>query len=120
MENNFKMTDNIKAKRAKEWGVGRIFWGLLLVLIGAMLIANNFGFAHINWSNIVGLWPLFIIAAGLSVLSLHNIAWKILSVILAVTALAAIVIVALGDSYIVSSPSKQINIDKDGIHIVVE
>jgi cytochrome c oxidase subunit IV len=117
MENNFKMNE---VKKTKEWSVGRIFWGLLLVLIGSMLITSNFGFAHINWSSIVGLWPFFIIAAGLSVLSLHNMVWKILSVILAVFALVAIAVVALGDSHVVSSPSKQIDIDKNGIHITVE
>lgn len=120
MENNFKVNDDIRSKKNKEWGVGRIFWGLLLILIGSMLIASNFGFAHINWSSIAGLWPLFIIAAGLSILSLRSIVWKILSVILAILALCAIAIVALGDSHVVSSPSKQIDIDKNGIHITVE
>jgi hypothetical protein len=117
MENNFKSTERVKTK---DWGIGRIFWGLLLVLVGSMLIASNFGFAHINWSSLIGLWPLFVIAAGLSILSINNVIWRVLSVILAVLALAAIAIVALGDSHIVSSPSKQIDIDKNGIHIIVE
>lgn len=120
MENNFKATDGLKTEESKEWGIGRIFWGLLLVLIGSMLIASNFGFVYINWASLVDLWPLFIIAAGLSVLSISNIVWRVLSIILAVAALSAIAFVALGDSHIVSSPNKQINIDKDGIHIVVE
>lgn len=74
----------------------KVFWGLLLILIGGLALAGNFGLATIEWSSLWRLWPLFIVAAGLSILSFKNIIWKILSVILSVAAVTAIAWVLLG------------------------
>jgi len=74
----------------------KVFWGLLLILIGGLALAGNFGLVTINWADLWRLWPLFIIAAGLSILSFKNIIWKILSVILSVATIAAIGWVLLG------------------------
>lgn len=74
----------------------KVFWGLLLILVGGLALAGNFGLAVINWADLWRLWPLFIIAAGLSILSFKNIIWKIISVILSVATIAAIAWVLLG------------------------
>ena len=43
-----------------------LFWGVLLILIGALLMLNNLGVLDVNiWSLI---WPLFLIALGLWIL----------------------------------------------------
>ncbi len=39
---------------------GRVFFGLLLILFGAMFFANNF----IPWMSITYLWPVLLIAIG--------------------------------------------------------
>jgi hypothetical protein len=43
-----------------------LFWGVILILIGALLLLNNLGVLDVNvWSLI---WPLFLIALGLRIL----------------------------------------------------
>ena len=74
----------------------KVFWGLLLILIGGLALAGNFGLVTIEWSSLWRLWPLFIVAAGLSILSFKNIIWKIISVILSVAAVAVIAWILLG------------------------
>jgi cation transport ATPase len=78
--------------------IWRLFWGLLLIIIGALALANNFGWVNVHWSNILSLWPLIIIAAGLSMLSIDNIIWKIIATILMLLTLAACTLAALGYS----------------------
>jgi len=80
-----------------HWIVGKIFWGLLLMLIGGLVLAGNFGFINVNWTNLWKLWPLFIIAAGLSVLSLRHIIWRIFLIILAILTLGIVVWTLVSD-----------------------
>jgi cytochrome c oxidase subunit IV len=101
-ETNQKETNEAPKKEQKHrehhecnWA-NKVFWGLLLILIGGLALVGNFGLATIEWSNLWRLWPLFIVAAGLSILSFKNIIWKIISVILSVVAVAAIAWVLLG------------------------
>lgn len=77
------MTDN-------SWNISKIFWGLMLILIGALLLADNFGLVHVNFANILRLWPLFIVAAGLSMLALNNMAGRIIMIILSLLTLGAV------------------------------
>jgi len=43
-----------------------LFWGVILILIGALLLLNNLGVLNVNvWSLI---WPVFLIALGLRIL----------------------------------------------------
>lgn len=77
-------------EKHNNWIVGKIFWGLLLMLIGGLVLAGNFGFININWTNLWKLWPLFIIAAGLSVLSLRHVIWRIFLIISAILTLGIV------------------------------
>ena len=77
-------------EKHNNWIIGKIFWGLLLMLIGGLVLAGNFGFINVNWTNLWKLWPLFIIAAGLSVLSLNHIIWRIFLIILAILTLGIV------------------------------
>lgn len=60
------------AKPAKRWNTGSIFWGTLLVLIGTLFLLDNLNVLQVNFANIWQLWPVLIIGAGLSLLSLKG------------------------------------------------
>lgn len=101
-----------EAKRQSQpevsgWNVGRIFWGLLLVLVGGLLLADNFGLVAISWNGLWKLWPLLIVMAGLSILSVRNWVWRILSVLLVVVTLVAIAYVAVGGAADANNSSVQ-------------
>lgn len=73
-----------------------IFWGLLLVQMGVLFILQNFNILHINLSNIFKLWPILIIAAGISILSIKGkISTVVMSILLA-GILALISLAAIG------------------------
>jgi hypothetical protein len=84
-----------------HWNIGRLFWGLLLVLIGGLILANNFGLVAVHWAGLWRLWPLVIIAAGLSTLSLTSWIWRILAIVLAIATLVAVAFVATGNYSVV-------------------
>ncbi len=44
---------------------GSIFWGFVLVAIGALLLARNFGYSIPVWSGLTVYWPVLIIVWGL-------------------------------------------------------
>lgn len=78
------------------WDTGRIFWGLLLILIGALSLLSTFGVVDVNWSNIWQLWPLAIVAAGLSVLSLRGWTGRIITFAFVIITLVAVAMFAVG------------------------
>lgn len=82
----------------KSYNISRLFWGLLLVLVGVLFILSNFGIATVNWGHLWRLWPLLIIMAGLSMLSMRGWLWRVVSFIAIVSAIALIVWVAIFQS----------------------
>ena len=46
--------------------------GLVLVLIGAAFLLNNYGYLHFHWYNIFRLWPIFLVIAGVNLVFAHN------------------------------------------------
>jgi hypothetical protein len=47
----------------------RLFWGLLIVLIGIILIGINFGYLTFdNWSSLWTLWPVIFVLIGISLI----------------------------------------------------
>lgn len=102
-----------KCENKNRWSVNKLFWGLLLVLVGGLMLASNFGIVDVKWGNIWRLWPLIIISAGLSIMSFRSILWRILMVILVLASLGAITWVAVGDSSSLSPiNSQEISVDK--------
>ena len=46
--------------------------GLILVLIGLTFLLANFGYINFHWENILHLWPIFLIIAGVNLVFAHN------------------------------------------------
>ena len=90
MSKSDKSSEVVIEKKSKNWNIGAIFWGLLFVLIGVLLLLNNFGIIEVNLSNTWQLWPVVIIGIGLSVLSPRGWLWGIISVILAIAMLGLV------------------------------
>lgn len=49
----------------------RLFTGLLLLGIGILFLLNNFNVIDFHWGNIINLWPLFLIIAGVNIVFPH-------------------------------------------------
>lgn len=49
-----------------------IFWGLLFIGIGSLVLINNFTTIFMDWATIWKLWPLAIVLIGLSILVKHK------------------------------------------------
>lgn len=81
---------------APGWSAGKIFWGLFLVIIGTLLLLDNFGVVRVDLLQLWRLWPLAIILGGLSILSVRGVWWKVIVVVASLLALGAVVAVALG------------------------
>lgn len=47
---------------------GRVFWGVLLLVIGGLFLLNNLGWYYPDWSGIWKLWPVVLILWGISAL----------------------------------------------------
>ena len=63
----------------------KIFWGVLLVLIGVLFILKNTGVLFFNWHTVWNLWPVLLILWGISVIPIKD--W-----IKAVLSLATVII----------------------------
>jgi hypothetical protein len=49
-----------------------IFWGLLFVALGLLILINNFSSIFMDWETIWKLWPLVVILLGISLLIKHK------------------------------------------------
>jgi hypothetical protein len=95
-----KRKHNVKKYPKDTWSVNRVFWGMLFVVIGGIMLASNFNIVEVNWMNLWKLWPLIVIAFGLSILSIRHWVWKLLSVLMILATMFAIVWVSVvGDIY---------------------
>jgi Domain of unknown function (DUF5668) len=50
----------------------KIFWGIVLIMIGILFILKNAGIVFISWHMIWSLWPLLIILWGISVIPVKD------------------------------------------------
>jgi len=46
--------------------------GLILVLIGAVILLDNFGYISFHWANIWHIWPIFLIIGGVNLVFANN------------------------------------------------
>ena len=49
-----------------------LFTGLLLLGIGVLFLLDNFHLINFHWSNIINLWPLFLIIPGINLIFQHD------------------------------------------------
>lgn len=59
----------------------KLFWGILLVIIGILFILKNMGLIWFDWWTIVRLWPLILILWGISLIPLKDSIKLILSLV---------------------------------------
>lgn len=84
------------APKRRSWNIAPVFWGLLLVLLGILFLLQNLQLATINFGVLWQLWPLLIIAAGISILPVRGwVSALTVSVLIAVS-LGLIALAALG------------------------
>lgn len=50
---------------------GKLFWGVILILVGVLFILKNLGLIFFNWSVILSMWPLILILWGISLIPVH-------------------------------------------------
>lgn len=94
--------------KARAWSIDSIFWGLLFVAIGSLLLLGNFGVVEVQWGELWQLWPLLVIAAGFSVLSVTHWIWKLVSVMFVVASICLVILVGTGQyEFGESEPTKQ-------------
>jgi hypothetical protein len=71
-----------------------IFWGLLFIVFGILVLINNFTNIFMDWGTIWKLWPLVIVLLGLSIIVKHKYGKGILAgiaaIVLALTIFACI------------------------------
>jgi hypothetical protein len=87
-----------------NWSVNRIFWGLLLIVIGGLMLADNLDAAVVDWSNLWKLWPLIIISCGLSILAIRSLIWKALSLLFVIATMGIIIWAAVGSQSLPGTP----------------
>jgi hypothetical protein len=75
--------------------------GMILVMIGAIFLLNNFGYIHFHWSNLFHLWPIFLVIAGVNLVFANNkSAWAtILKISVVVAGFAILIFGNFGDRY---------------------
>jgi len=78
--------------RRGGFDVGRIFWALIIILIGFVLLGNNFGWFSYNLDNLWKFWPVILILIGLSILTRRGILSGIIGIIIVLILIAGIVL----------------------------
>ena len=75
--------------------------GMILVMIGAIFLLNNFGYINFHWSNVFHLWPIFLVIGGVNLVFANNrSAWAtILKVAVVVAGFALLIFGNFGNRY---------------------
>lgn len=83
-------------QRYKGLDMSRIFWGLLLVLVGVLVLLGNLGVVTVRYENLWQLWPLLIVGWGVSLLNIKGTLWSVVSALLVVGMLGLLTWAAIG------------------------
>src|SRR5690554_843558 len=102
------MTEKINPE-PRRWNAGSLFWGLLVILIGGLMLLDNIGVYDFDIARIWQLWPIIIIGIGISMLSLKGWLAGLLSGLLIVGTLAAIVYVTSFEQNTTSGEAKTVS-----------
>jgi hypothetical protein len=68
----------------------KIFWGLLLVMIGVLFILKNTGVFFFSWHSVWQLWPVILILWGISLIPVKDWIKLVLSLVTVVITLIAV------------------------------
>ena len=68
----------------------KIFWGLLLVLIGVLFILKNTGVLFFSWHSIWHLWPVILILWGISIIPVKDWIKLVLSLVTVIVTFFAV------------------------------
>jgi hypothetical protein len=82
--------------QARAWQPGSILFGLILILLGILFLLQNAGVLNLEIDRIWQLWPLFIIAVGLSLMSVRGWLASSITALFIVGALSLAGLVAFG------------------------
>lgn len=85
-----EVVEVVQPEKQKRWNVGSVFWGLLLIMIGVLFLLDNLDVVTVNFNNVWQLWPVFIIGAGLSLLSLKGWFGALVSFVAAIAVLGLV------------------------------
>lgn len=55
-----------------QWSLGGIIWGLILISVGTIALLDSTRVINFHLSTLLSLWPLLLIAGGLSILKLRQ------------------------------------------------
>jgi len=61
-----------------------LFWGVLFISIGILILLNNYGSIGEDWSEFWKLWPLILVLWGIGLLVKNNIAKSFIAVVAAI------------------------------------
>ena len=86
----------LSPQRYKRWDMSRIFWGLLLALVGSLMLLDNLGVVKVRYENLWQLWPLLIVGWGVSLLNIKGTWWSIVSALMIFASLGLLVWAAIG------------------------
>jgi|AntRauTorcE11898_2_1112593.scaffolds.fasta_scaffold00065_40 hypothetical protein len=68
----------------------KLFWGVLLIVIGILFILKNMGVVYFSWSLLFNMWPLLLILWGISIIPVHALIRLSLSVAAVIAAFALV------------------------------
>jgi|GEM_PF-678806 len=85
--------------RKRKYRSGSIFWGIAFIIVGTLFLLDNLGIVSVHFWNLWQLWPILIIGAGISMLSLSGWLSGILAVLLALTFGTLAYLVAVDNPY---------------------
>ncbi len=76
-----------------------IFWGIVLIAIGAMIILRNMDIVHFNLFAILQLWPLLLVIWGISLIPIKEYIKFILSIVVLIIGLFLVNYYSCNDSF---------------------
>ncbi len=119
-------TPQVVRPSRSSWNTSKLFWGLVLILVGVLALLSNLGIVEVQILEVLRLWPLLIVAAGLSVLNLDGWLGRLLTALFLAFTLTAVGWMALGygpstspqsTTQQISIPTKEESVDKASVTI---
>ena len=76
--------------------VNKIIWGLVLLAVGSVLLADNLGIIAFDWRAVFRLWPVVVIVMGLNMLMPERGVWRVIIVLISLVAIAFLIYMGIG------------------------